>query len=211
MQSLAVVPLFLRVVLLLDHLLMSRRSLHNIFVLREPASALARCQTLDRRGGHLRGGFDLINVKTEAACPDWFSPGSPNDLYTAALGSFFLDGTTPSFACRQVASTVHTLELIGPQDGSNFLFDDPRKVSQAVADMRTINVDNRVSLVLWYQYTVASPDVGQNIFATLDENVRNGNFLNAVVSNGADAAAPLLEAVTFQQLYSGGVGCVAPQ
>ena len=63
-----------------------------------------------------------------ASCPDWFSPGSPNDLYTAALGSFFIDGATPSFACRQVASTVHTLELIGPQDGSNFLFDDPRKV-----------------------------------------------------------------------------------
>ena len=46
------------------------------------------------------------------------------------------------------------------------------QVSQAVADMRTINVDNRVSLVLWYQYTVASPDAGQTIFATLDKNVR---------------------------------------
>jgi hypothetical protein len=32
-------------------------------------------------------------------------------------------------SCRQAAQVVHSMELIGPEPGANFLFDDPRKVS----------------------------------------------------------------------------------
>lgn len=143
-----------------------------------------------------------INVNSSTfTCNDWFA-GTANNEYLAALATYNL-GQTPAVSCRQLGQTVHTMELVGAEPGANMLFDDPRKVTEAVAQLRNIFVTNRVSLYVDFYYSAADTAASQAIFNTLNANVRSGDFLAKV----AKASTPLLTAAVYQEVFNQGVAC----
>lgn len=105
----------------------------------------------------------------------------------------------PATSCRQIANTVRTVELIGPQPGTNLLSDDPRKVTEGVAEMRELSITNRVTLDVQFIFAASGPGNAINIFAQVNAQVRNGAFLNAV----SKATYPLLEANTYVAQFTG--------